>query len=173
MHCLSRTSCSYLLNSYSDVREQDQVKRESYEATWLDLVMETRPEYKNTVIEKDTSRKESYERKQVVHFVVRRFPSQTICIGQYGTKMREYYLPYRNVLPIPLFVPRDVTALQEVNQESPASSLPSVTDTEKSWNEKREPVADVEGKPPVIQPNRVEFRASGLISPPRDAAQRI
>lgn len=46
MHCLSRTPRSYLFNSYSDVKEVDESKRESYEATWLDLVMETRPEYK-------------------------------------------------------------------------------------------------------------------------------
>lgn len=46
MHCLSRTPRSYLVNSYSNVKEADESKRESYEATWLDLVMETRPEYK-------------------------------------------------------------------------------------------------------------------------------
>lgn len=46
MHCLSRTPRSYLVNSYSDVKEADESKRESYEATWLDVVMETRPEYK-------------------------------------------------------------------------------------------------------------------------------
>lgn len=46
MHCLSRTPRSYLVNSYSDVKEVDESKRESYEATWLDLVMETRAEYK-------------------------------------------------------------------------------------------------------------------------------
>lgn len=46
MHCLSRTPRSYLVNSYSDVKENDEIKRESYEATWLDMVMETRPEHK-------------------------------------------------------------------------------------------------------------------------------
>ncbi len=46
MHCLSRKPSSYLLNSYSDFQETDEIARESYEATWLDLLMETRPEYK-------------------------------------------------------------------------------------------------------------------------------
>lgn len=46
MHCLSRKPRSYLLNSYSDFQETDEIARESYEATWLDLLMETRPEYK-------------------------------------------------------------------------------------------------------------------------------
>ncbi|KAF5907187.1 telethonin-like, partial [Clarias magur] len=44
MHCLSRTPRSYLVNSYSDVKEVNESRRETYEATWLDLVMETRPE---------------------------------------------------------------------------------------------------------------------------------
>ncbi|KAL7840298.1 hypothetical protein AOLI_G00256210 [Acnodon oligacanthus] len=172
MHCLSRTPRSYLVNSYSDVKEKDEIRRESYEATWLDLVMETRPEYKNTLAEKDSSRKENYERKQVVHFIVRRFPNQTLCIGQDGMKMREYLLPHKNVLPIPIFVPRDVTALHETNQELSPPYLQSIMDSEKSWSEKREPVADTKGKLRLIQPDRAEFRASGLISPPRDAAQR-
>ncbi|XP_072515245.1 telethonin [Salminus brasiliensis] len=172
MHCLSRTPSSYLVNSYSDVKESDEIKRESYEASWLDLVMETRPEYKNTLTEKDSARKESYERKQVVHFVVRRFPNQTFCIGQDGMKMREYHLPYKNVLPIPIFVPRDVTTLREANQEPPASELQSIMNVEKSWNEKREPASDVKGKPRVIEPSKEEFRASGFFLPPRDLAQR-
>ncbi|KAG9283653.1 telethonin [Astyanax mexicanus] len=172
MHCLSRTPRSYLLNSYSDVKESDEIRREWYEASWLDLVMETRPEYRNTLTEKDSSRKESYERKQVVHFVVRRFPNQTLCIGQDGMKMREYHLPYKNVLPIPIFVPRDVTALREANQEPPASHLQSIMDVEKSWNENKEPECEVKGKPRVIEPNKEEFRMSGLFLPPRDSAQR-
>ncbi|KAI4873111.1 hypothetical protein NFI96_015542 [Prochilodus magdalenae] len=172
MHCLSRTPRSYLVNSYSDVTENDETKKESYEATWLDLVMETRPEYKNTLTERDFSRKEGYAQKQVVHFVVRRFPNQTLYIGQDGMKLREYVLPYKNVLPIPIFVPRDITARYETSQEPSPPYLQSIMDIERSWNEKSEPAPDIKGKPRAIQPSRVEFRASGFISPPRDTAQR-
>jgi len=50
MHCLSRTPRSYLLNSFSDFQETDEIARESFEATWLDLLMETRPEYKYVLL---------------------------------------------------------------------------------------------------------------------------
>ena len=46
MHCLSRNPRSCLVNSYSDFKEKNEQRREGYEATWLDVVMETRPEQK-------------------------------------------------------------------------------------------------------------------------------
>ncbi|XDV40779.1 hypothetical protein PO909_009786 [Leuciscus waleckii] len=167
MHCLSRTPRSYLLNSYSDFQETDEIARESYKATWLDLLMETRPEYKMTLAEKDSIRKESYERKQVVHFTVRRFPNQRIRMGREGEPMSEYRLPYRNILPIPLFVPRVATPPDVTREPSPAMN------TETSLNgvclQKREVSSITEHKPLVIQPRSPDFRASSLISPPRDA----
>ncbi|XP_005173586.1 telethonin isoform X1 [Danio rerio] len=170
MHCLSRTPRSYLLNSYSDLQETDELSRESYEATWLDLLMETRPEYKMTLAEKDSMKKESYESKQVVHFTVRRFPNQTIQMGRDREPMQEYRLPYKNILPIPIFVPRDVT--QPDVTRSPSPSVKSSTDTEASLSgvclHKREISSITEHKPMVIQPRSPDFRASSLISPPRD-----
>ncbi|XP_058603088.1 telethonin isoform X1 [Onychostoma macrolepis] len=166
MHCLSRKPRSYLLNSYSDFQETDEIARESYEATWLDLLMETRPEYKRTLVEKDSMRKESYESKQVVHFKVRRFLNQTIHMGREGEPLQEYHLPYRNILPIPIFVPRDVT------QPDVTREIKSTMDSETSLNglclQKREVSSIIKHKPMVIQPRSPDFRASSLISPPRD-----
>ncbi|XP_076869632.1 telethonin [Brachyhypopomus gauderio] len=167
MHCLSRTPRSHLVNSYSDVKESDETKRESYEATWLDLVMETRPEHKITLTERDLSRKETFERKQAAHFVVRRFPTQTLWIGQEGAKMKEYHIPYKkSVLPIPMFVPRDIT-VDEMNREPNPSFLQSIMDFEKNRNETKEPSPVMKHMPPGL-----EFRASRLISPPSDAQRR-
>lgn len=45
MHCVSRGG-SYLVNSYCDLQEENQWKKESYQACWLSLVLETRPQYK-------------------------------------------------------------------------------------------------------------------------------
>lgn len=45
MHCVSRGGC-YLVNSYCDLQEDNQYKKESYQACWLSLVLETRPQYK-------------------------------------------------------------------------------------------------------------------------------
>ncbi|XP_026780619.3 telethonin [Pangasianodon hypophthalmus] len=168
MHCLSRTPRSYLVNSYSDVKEADESKRESYEATWLDLVMETRPEYKDTLIERDSARKESYERKRVRHFVVRRFLNQTFCTGEDGTKLREYQLPYKSVLPLQMFVPRKLSTPPETHREPSPSCLRSDRDSEKSWSRKRVLWSGVED---VIEPESTEFRVRTLVSPARDLAR--
>ncbi|XP_052433812.1 telethonin-like [Carassius gibelio] len=171
MHCLSRKPRSYLLNSYSDFQETDEIARESYEATWLDLLMETRPEYKRTCVEKDSVRKESYESKQVVHFTVRRFLNQTIHMGREGEPLQQYNLPYKNILPIPIFVPRDVTQ-PDITREPSPSGIKSAMDSETSLNglclQKREVSSITEHKRRVIQPRSPDFRASSLISPPRD-----
>ncbi|XP_051577669.1 telethonin-like [Myxocyprinus asiaticus] len=171
MHCLSRTPRSYLVNTYSDFQETDEIARESYEATWLDMLMETRPEYKMKLFEKDSARKESYEKKQVVHFTVQRFPNQTICMGREGGPMQKYHLPYKNILPIPIFLPRDITQPDVTRKPSP-SRLKSVMDSETSLSgvcpQKREVSSITQHKPMVIQPRTPNFRASSLISPPRE-----
>lgn len=167
MHCLNRKPRSYLLNSYSDFQETNEISRESYEATWLDLLMETRPEYKMTCSEKDSVRKESYESKQVVHFTVRRFPNQTLCMGREGEPMREYRLPYKNILPIPMFVPRDVTK-PDVTREPSPSTVDSETGSSEIWPQKRELSSINDHKLTVIQARSQDFRASSLISPPQE-----
>ncbi|XP_052000023.1 telethonin-like [Xyrauchen texanus] len=171
MHCLSRTPRSYLVNSYSDFQETDEIARESYEATWLDMLMETRPEYKMTLFEKDSVRKESYEKKQVVNFTVQRFPNQMIRMGRDGGPMQEYHLPYKNILPIPIFLPKNITQPDVTRKPSP-SRLKSVMDSETSLSgffpEKREVSSITRHKPMVIQPRSPDFRASSLISPPRE-----
>lgn len=125
-----------------------------------------------TLVEKDSVRKESYESKQVVHFKVRRFPNQMIRMGREGEPMMEYRLPYRNILPIPIFVPRDAKQ-PDVTREPSPSRIKSAMDTETSLNgvclQKREISSITEHKPMVIQPRSPNFRASSLISPPRDA----
>ncbi|XP_056619081.1 telethonin [Triplophysa dalaica] len=166
MHCRSRKPRSYLLNSYSDLQEMDEIARESYEATWLDLLMETRPEYKMIRSEKDSVRKESYESKQVVHFTVRRFPNQTLCMGREGEPMQEYHLPYKKILPIAMFVPRDVTRPDVTRSPS---AVDSKTSSNGIWPQKRELSSITEHKPMVIQARSQDFRASSLISPPRES----
>ncbi|KAF7691929.1 telethonin [Silurus meridionalis] len=162
MHCLSQTPGSLLVNSYSDVKEVDESKRESYEANWLDLVMETRPEFKDTLSERDSARKESYERKRVRHFVVRRFLNQTYRVGEDGTKLREYHLPYeKSVLPIQIFVPRNLSTPSDTRELSPG-------DTEKTWSQKK---VLWPGGEDAIQPESGEFRFRTLVSPARDLAR--
>ncbi|XP_041962204.1 telethonin [Alosa alosa] len=166
MHCLSRNPSTYLVNSYSDVKERNEQRREGYEATWLDVVMETRPEKNVTLSENNSLRRETYEQRQLVHFVVRRHIDQTLHMGRYGGKMRRYELPYaRNILPLPLFVPKNMAQQNDLNQtpipaedrstvEFDKASLIDVCAEKKHYNE------IAKDMPPIIQPSRLDFRAS-------------
>ncbi|CAB1334118.1 unnamed protein product, partial [Coregonus sp. 'balchen'] len=59
----------YLVNAHCDVKEKDQEKKESYQATWLDLVMETRPEQHKAASPKDLYRTPSpSEYKSIMEF---------------------------------------------------------------------------------------------------------
>ncbi|KAM9724027.1 telethonin [Menidia menidia] len=93
MHCVSRGGC-YLLNSHCDVQEEDQWRKESYHASWLSLVLETRPQYRLTLSETDRVRKETYEQQQVVHLMVERSPGQTLTLGREGGRMTKHQLPF-------------------------------------------------------------------------------
>uniref|UniRef100_A0A3B5MN20 Telethonin n=1 Tax=Xiphophorus couchianus TaxID=32473 RepID=A0A3B5MN20_9TELE len=129
MHCVSRGRVC-LVKSYSDLQEDDLCKKESYSACWLNMVLETRPEYM-TLSETDSARRESYKQQQVVHLMVERRPSQTLKLGIEGGVMREYQLPFSNRTKAPQ----------------------RASDTE---------------EPPV----RENFRASRLMSSPRNVSHR-
>ncbi|KAJ8394665.1 hypothetical protein AAFF_G00044680 [Aldrovandia affinis] len=172
MHCLSRKTSFYLVNAESDVKEENERRKEYYDSTWLDLVMETRPEQKVTVFEKDTSRKESYEHKRVAHFLLQRYPEQKIRLGRLGEKMAEYRLPYRNVLPVPIFVPTKAASLKDSHRAFSPTELRSIMEHEQALSngvcaEKREVANITKDMPKVVQP---AFRASILTSPPRESS---
>ncbi|XP_063055018.1 telethonin [Engraulis encrasicolus] len=154
MHCISRNPRTYLVNSYSDLKERNEERKEGYEATWLDLVMETRPELNVGLIENNTSRKESYEHQRWVHFVVRRNLDQTLCIGKYGYKLTKYVQPSKNVLPLPLFVPRNMAQQNDFNK------MPAEFNTELLTGVCADKKDISHGVPPMIQMGRVDFIAS-------------
>lgn len=126
--------------------------------------------YRDTLTERDLARKESYERKRVHHFVVHRFLNQTFCTGEDGTKLCEYQLPYKTMLPLQIFVPRNLSTPPETHRELSPSCLHSDRDSEKSWSRKRVLWSGVED---VIQPESTEFRVRTLVSPERDLARRF
>ncbi|TRY95544.1 hypothetical protein DNTS_021472 [Danionella cerebrum] len=166
MHCLSRRPRSYLLNSYSDFKEIDEIARESYETAWLDLLIETRPEYRTTLVEKDSVRKESYESKQVIHFTVRRSPNQTIQMGIERQPPQLYHLPYKKTLPIPIFTPRDIS--QHCGTHTPSQDQTNMNShSEPSFNGVCLPSVTIQ-KPKVVKVHGSDFRASTLVSPHRD-----
>ncbi|XP_033836202.1 telethonin [Periophthalmus magnuspinnatus] len=92
MHCISRGGC-YLVNSLCDVQEENHLTKECYQACWISLVIETRPQYRQTLSDKNCIGKESYERQQVVHFIVERNLNQTLKLGSRDGDMTEHQLP--------------------------------------------------------------------------------
>ncbi|XP_034554487.1 telethonin [Notolabrus celidotus] len=149
MNCVSRGGC-YLVNSSCDLQEDNQWKKESYEAYWISLVLETRPQYKLTLSEKDNIHRESYKQQQVVHFMVQRYPSQTLKLGSDGRAMTEHQLP-----------------LFDTSRGSTTKEQQAVT------QETRDEQGVSATAQDLSKPSRVNFRASGLMSSPKEISERV
>ncbi|KPP70450.1 telethonin-like [Scleropages formosus] len=175
MNHLSRKDTFYLVNAHCELKENNEEHREYYQSTWLDLVTETRPEHNTTLLESDALRRESYTRAQVAHFLVQRSPQQRIRLGRLGQGMTEHQLPYRNVLPVPIFAPSNVASLKEASRTPTPDELRAAVALERELSsgvcaDKTEVSHITRDMPKVVQPRRVEFRASGLISPPGESS---
>lgn len=108
-----------------------------------------------TLSETDSVHGESYKQQQVVHFMVQRSPSQTLRLGSNSRAMTKHQLPFldtskdlRRVTQHQLVVPGKGNN-EEAQQEVTAISQ----DLRKSI--------------------RVNFRASNLMSSPREISQRV
>ncbi|XP_041649060.1 telethonin [Cheilinus undulatus] len=144
MHCVSRGG-SYLVNSFCDLQEENQWKKESYEACWLSVVLETRPQYKLTLSETDSVHRESYKQQQVIHFTVQRSPSQTLRLGRDGGDMTEHRLPLLHTR-----MGKQAVTLEKKGEHKGAAASPDLR-----------------------KPLRLNFRASSLMSSPRETSQRL
>ncbi|XP_076594324.1 telethonin [Chaetodon auriga] len=159
MHCVSRGGC-YLVNSYCDLEEDNQWKKESYQACWLSLVLETRPQYRQTLSETDSIQRESYKQQQVVHFMVQRSPSQTLGLGSNGRAMTKHQLPF-------LSTGRDLhraTAILGCTERQPVILKKGNTGVDK-----QEVTVKTQD---LSKPVRVNFRPSSLMSSPRESSHR-
>lgn len=81
------------MNSFCDVKEENHWTKESYEACWISLVLETRLQYRKTLSDKNCIGKESYEQQQVVHFIVERNMNQTLKLSCSNGDTAEHLLP--------------------------------------------------------------------------------
>ncbi|KAM3838479.1 telethonin-like [Diretmus argenteus] len=179
MHCVSRGGC-YLVNSYCDLQEEDQWRREIYQANWLNLVMETRLQYKLTLSEKDVTRRESYEQQQVVHFLVQRSPSQKLKLGIQRGAMTEHQLPPRTACPVPLFSPGRAESPSDAHQTGSIFGRlqgqgPVILEKENDrvCVDEQEVTAKAKDLPELTKPIRMNFRASSLMSSPRETSHRV
>ncbi|XP_056143048.1 telethonin [Lampris incognitus] len=179
MHCMGRGGC-YLVNSLCELQEEDRWGRESYQASWLNLVMETRPQYKLTLSEKDISRRESYEEQQVVHFIVRRSPSQILKLGSHGGIMTEHQLPSKTTCFVPLLNPISAESSLDLRRVSPFLGPPHVQGPVIAQMENNGVCVDKQDVsvikkdlPKLTKPIRVNFRASSLMSSPRETSHWV
>ncbi|XP_033026862.1 telethonin-like [Lacerta agilis] len=88
-----------------DVEERNVAKKENFSMLWEDLTMEIRRQERTTLLEWNSFHREKYEKQQQDTILVQRSPSLKIQMGRLGEKMKVYRLPYKNVLPVPLFKP--------------------------------------------------------------------
>ncbi|TDH12170.1 hypothetical protein EPR50_G00068090 [Perca flavescens] len=160
MHCVSRGGC-YLLNSYCDLQEENQWKKESYQACWLSLVLETRPQYKLTLSETDNIRRESYKQQQVVHFMVERSLSQRLRLGSDSRGMTEHQLPFFNTS-------RDLHHAKTTF--GCPEQKPVILGKGNNGVDTQEVTAITQD---LSKPVRVNFRASSLMSSPREISLRV
>ncbi|XP_067832428.1 telethonin-like [Heptranchias perlo] len=159
-----------------DIKEDNSTKRERFTAYWEDLIMVTKPASRTALAEDSSTRKEHYVQNQRATFIVQRSPDQRMRMGRLGEKASEYQLPYRNVLPVPVFVPSKIPSVAKEDLMAEHSLTPeelrAVEKFERALNPRRSCPDKQEGSemkkelPRIIQPTRVNFRASSLLSPP-------
>ncbi|XP_068090667.1 telethonin-like [Hyperolius riggenbachi] len=145
------------------VQEEDVIRRESCTLQWDDLTVDTRPEERVALSESDSEHEEKYEKQQQTVFIVQRSPLQIMRAGILGGKLRDYQLPYKTHLPVPLFMPTRLNKQDNMSAEEQYSEL-RMTHSNGLSTEKHDITGLVSNLPKVIQP--AKLRVSSLISPP-------
>ncbi|XP_068426652.1 telethonin [Clinocottus analis] len=152
MHCVSRGGC-YLVNSFCDLQEENKWRKESYQECWLSLVLETRPQYKLTLSETDSIRRESYKQQQVADFLVERSPSQTLRLGSNSRVTTEHRLPFFNTSKL-----RHAPPTSGCTEQQPAGNGVGEQEVTATTRELCKPA---------------NFRASSLMFSPRESCHRV
>ncbi|XP_053870386.1 telethonin [Malaclemys terrapin pileata] len=147
------------------VKEEDVVRHESFTAEWRDLSLSTRPEEGCSLREVDDRRKETYWQQQETRFVVQRSPWLIMRLGRLGEPLARYHLPYQRALPLPLFVPADLSAKAERGATPPQlrhmmdfeTALAGGSPPNGQCRDKKAVAEITKELPPVVQPSRPDF----------------
>ncbi|XP_043921054.1 telethonin-like [Protopterus annectens] len=159
----------------SNVEEQDTAKKEYYSLSWENVIMGTRIEERTTLSDHNNLQREHYEKKQQMVFLVQMSPDQKMKTGRLGEKMVEYQLPYKKVLPVPVFMPPKVQDSRSQRTATP-EELRAMEKFENALSDEtgtyKRHVDDIKkDMPKVVQPSRLNVRISSLLSPPPKAQQ--
>ncbi|TFK10835.1 G protein-coupled receptor kinase 4 [Platysternon megacephalum] len=147
------------------VKEEDVVRHESFTAEWRDLSLSTRPEEGCSLREVDDGRKETYWQQQETRVVVQRSPWLIMRLGRLGEPLARYHLPYQRALPLPLFVPADLSAKAERGATPPQlrhmmdfeTALAGGSPPNGQCRDKKAVAEITKELPPVVQPSRPDF----------------
>uniref|UniRef100_UPI00398E54CD telethonin-like n=1 Tax=Pristiophorus japonicus TaxID=55135 RepID=UPI00398E54CD len=164
-----------------DIMEDNSAKSECFTACWEDLIMVTKTASRTALTEDNSTRKEHYDQNQRATFVVQRSPDQRMRMGRLGEKALEYQLPYKNVLPVPVFVPSKIPLVAKEDLMTEHSPTPEelrviekferALNSRRSYPDKQKGSKMKKGLPGIVQPTSVNFRASALLSPPNMYSQ--
>ncbi|XP_067869138.1 telethonin-like [Heterodontus francisci] len=151
----------------SSLNEENRQSQEFYTAQWEDQVMKTRPQDRCTLNEVNRVRKESYDRKYQLTYLVQRSPNNIMRMGPLGVNLTEYHLPYRNLLPLPIFTPAHISAKVERAMTPP--ELSRIMEFEQALGlggtcqDKRDISEITKELPPVMQPVRLDGKKSDMV----------
>ncbi|GCB82591.1 telethonin-like [Scyliorhinus torazame] len=149
------------------VNEEDGRRRQLYSAQWEDQIIRTRPQDGCVLDEVNHVRKESYNRKHQVTHLVQRSPNNIMRMGRLGEELTEYRLPYRNLLPLPIFTPTHISSKVERAMTPP--ELSGIMELERalglsgSCQDKRDISEITRELPPVVQPVRLDGKKAGMV----------
>uniref|UniRef100_V9L736 Telethonin n=1 Tax=Callorhinchus milii TaxID=7868 RepID=V9L736_CALMI len=150
----------------STVKEENSVRKEFYTAEWQSLTMAIRPWEGCTVQEADRRRRESYDRRHQVAYLIQRSPNGIMGLGRVGERLREYRVPYQHGLPVPIFKPTHISPKVERADTPPVlkdiMELERALGSDGSCPDKREISQITRELPPVIQPVKLDAQKSGL-----------
>lgn len=110
-----------------------------------------------TLSEMDGVQRQSYKQQQVAHFMVQRSPSQSLSLGCSSKAMTTHQLPFCNT---DRKLHRDVNTFGRKHQDPVA-------------HERGDGGVDKKQGITFSKPIRVNFRASSLMSSPREVSQRV
>lgn len=111
--------------------------------------------------ESDSIRRESYKQQQVAHFMVERSPSQILMLGSTSGAMTKHQLPLFNTSRE---VDRTTTSFRHTEEPVIKEKLIAGADRQGTGA-----TTDQDLSKPV----RVNFRASSLMSSPREISNRV
>ncbi|XP_006638280.1 telethonin [Lepisosteus oculatus] len=138
------------------VREENRADRESYSADWQSVRLITQPQDRQSLHAVDECRRESLTRQWEARPLVQHCPSGVLRLGTVAGGVREYQLPYRNTLPVPLFAPAELGA--RLGRGSPHEEEPRPAVLSDGACPTKRALSDIKRDlPPITQPVRMDF----------------